>query len=174
MAAHLRCWQHVEREELRMSRISPIATAGAVLFMLASGSAGAADPLAMSGKDLYHRYCATCHGAGGEGDGPVAPSLKVQVPDLTLIAQRQGGKFQRDRVERTIDGRAQVLTHGPRDMPVWGEEFWRLDLGNPDLGVDNPQSKSVTATIIQRLVDYVESLQKPVKSNSPDNEPTAH
>jgi len=147
---------------------------GAIILALASSPAGAADPLAMSGKDLYHRYCATCHGAAGQGDGPVAASLKVQVPDLTLIAQRQGGTFSRDRVERTIDGRSQVLAHGPRDMPVWGEEFWRLDLGNPDMGVDNPQSKSVTATIIGRLVDYVESLQKPVKSKAPDAAAASH
>src|SRR5262245_5863391 len=58
---------------------------------VASGLAHAADPLAMSGQDLYRRYCAACHGTSGEGNGPVASSLKVQVPDLTRIAQRQGG-----------------------------------------------------------------------------------
>jgi len=153
-----------------MSRTRSLGTfcAGAIVLVLTSDPASAADPLAMSGQDLYRRYCATCHGTGGEGDGPVSSSLKVQVPDLTRIAQRHGGKFRRDVVGRAIDGRAQVIAHGPRDMPVWGEEFWRLDLGNPDMGVDNPQSRSVTFTIIGRLVDYVESLQKPVESKSPD------
>ena len=30
---------------------------------------------AVAGKALYGQYCATCHGAGGKGDGPVASTL---------------------------------------------------------------------------------------------------
>ncbi len=25
-----------------------------------------------------------------------------------------------------MDGRADIKAHGPRDMPVWGEEMWRF------------------------------------------------
>lgn len=114
----------------------------------------AADYVAMSGKDLYGRFCASCHGATGRGDGPVASSFKVEVPDLTLIARRAHGSYPRDRIERIIDGRFIVGAHGSRTMPVWGEDFSRLELGNPD-------AERGTRVIIQRLADYVWLLQKP-------------
>lgn len=35
------------------------------------------------GASLYLRHCASCHGARGHGDGPVAASLSPSPPDLT-------------------------------------------------------------------------------------------
>jgi len=35
----------------------------------------AADGVAARGEPLYGQFCASCHGARGEGDGPVAASL---------------------------------------------------------------------------------------------------
>lgn len=119
-----------------------------------SGTACAADYVAMSGKDLYGRFCASCHGVTGRGDGPVASSFKVEVPDLTLIARRAGGVYPRERIERIIDGRHIFAAHGTRTMPVWGEDFGRLELGNPD-------AERSTRLIMQRLADYVWQLQKP-------------
>lgn len=116
--------------------------------------ADAADYVAMSGKELYGRFCASCHGDTGRGDGPVASSFKVEVPDLTLIARRAQGSYPRDRIERIIDGRFIIGAHGSRTMPVWGEDFSRLELGNPD-------AERGTRVIIQRLADYVWLLQKP-------------
>jgi len=117
-------------------------------------AAGAADYVAMSGQELYGRFCASCHGATGRGDGPVASSFKVEVPDLTLIARRAGGAYPRDRIERIIDGRYIIGAHGNRTMPVWGEDLSRLELGNPD-------AEQSTRLIIQRLAEYVWRLQKP-------------
>lgn len=117
-------------------------------------AAHSADYVAMSGKDLYARFCASCHGATGRGDGPVAGSFKVEVPDLTLIARRARGVYPRDRIEQIIDGRHVIAAHGSRTMPVWGEDFSRLELGNPD-------AERATRLIILRLADYVWLLQKP-------------
>lgn len=125
------------------------------LLLVASVSeARAADYVAMSGKDLYVRFCASCHGVTGRGDGPVAGSFKVETPDLTLIARRAKGAYPRDRVEKVIDGRYIIAAHGSRTMPVWGGDFSRLELGNPD-------AERSTRLIIQRLADYVWLLQKP-------------
>ena len=55
---------------------------------------------------------------------------------------------------RAIDGRQIVGAHGTRMMPVWGEDFGRLDLGNPE-------AEQGTRKIIERLADYVLSLQLP-------------
>ena len=74
------------------------------------------------GSDLYRTYCSSCHGPNAKGDGPLADSLRVRPPDLTLIGKRMGG-FSADKVCKIIDGRAPVKGHGGADMPVWGDAF---------------------------------------------------
>jgi mono/diheme cytochrome c family protein len=115
--------------------------------------AWSADYVAMSGQDLYRRFCASCHGVEGHGDGPVAASLRVEVPDLTRTASR-GSTDARDRIVRIIDGRYIVGAHGTRVMPVWGEDLARLEIGNPD-------AERTAQVIIGRLADYVNGLQQP-------------
>ena len=39
--------------------------------------------LAASGKHLYMKYCQSCHGAQGRGDGPAAPTMAVAPRDFT-------------------------------------------------------------------------------------------
>jgi mono/diheme cytochrome c family protein len=126
-------------------------------------AASAADYVAMSGEELYGRFCASCHGATGRGDGPVASSFKVEVPDLTLIARRAKGAYPRDRIEKIIDGRYIIGAHGSRTMPVWGEDLSQLQIGNPD-------AERGTRLIIQRLADYVWLLQKPDAEHSRSND----
>jgi mono/diheme cytochrome c family protein len=123
-----------------------------------NATADAVDYVAMSGQELYARLCASCHGTTGRGDGPVASSFKVEVPDLTLISRRAQGSYPRDRIEKIIDGRFVVGAHGSRTMPVWGEDLSRLELGNPD-------AERATRVIIGRLADYVWLLQKPSATN---------
>lgn len=130
-----------------------------VLLGWAIGAA-AADPASggpdtSSGSRLYLRYCASCHGVQGRGDGPVAGSLRVEVPDLTLMARRHSGTFPADLVERIIDGRHIIAAHGTRTMPIWGEEFGRMSIGEPD-------AEEVTRTAITQLMEYLQQLQRPV------------
>jgi len=113
----------------------------------------AADYVSRSGEQLFEQFCTSCHGAKGRGDGPVASSLKVEVPDLTLIARRNGGVFPRDRVEKIIDGRFVIGAHGTRTMPIWGERFGEVEVGNPD-------AEKTTRTVTGRLADYVWMLQR--------------
>ena len=73
-----------------------------------------------TGAQLFLSLCASCHGAQARGDGPVAPLLDTPPSDLTRIAQRNGGRFTADTVQRFIDGREARRAHGRKDMPVWG------------------------------------------------------
>ena len=131
---------------------------GAVLCVTAaSNTAVAADYLSMSGKDLYGRFCAACHGAAAHGDVPVAASFKIEVPDLTLIARRHRGTFSPEQIEKIIDGRFIIGAHGTRDMPVWGEEFTRSEIGNPD-------AERATRTVISRIVDFLSTIQQPPRT----------
>ena len=75
------------------------------------------------GKEMYLKYCASCHGSQGRGDGPVSRDLKVKVPDLTLLRSKNKGTYPLDRVMSSIDGSRAVRAHGTSNMPVWGEVF---------------------------------------------------
>jgi mono/diheme cytochrome c family protein len=78
----------------------------------------------LDGAALFAAYCASCHGKAADGHGPVAPILKVRVPDLTTITKRNGGVFPFTHVEKTIDGKESAgLAHGTREMPIWGPIF---------------------------------------------------
>jgi len=124
-------------------------------LMLASALvpiAGAEDLTGRAGAQLYKEFCASCHGETGHGDGPVASSLKVEVPDLTRLAIRHGGNFPTERVRAIIDGRTTMPPHGTRAMPVWGLAF--------GAAVPNdPGNEYRTQGFIALLVDYVRSIQ---------------
>jgi mono/diheme cytochrome c family protein len=107
-------------------------------------------PSATSGDALFKTYCGTCHGTSAKGDGPLADSLRFRPADLTAIAKRNGGKFDTDKVYRTIDGRDAVKGHGGTDMPVWGDAFKRSREG---------YSEKAVKVRIQAIVDYLKSIQ---------------
>jgi mono/diheme cytochrome c family protein len=107
----------------------------------------------VEGPDLFRAYCASCHGKDGRGNGPAAPSLKATVPDLTLIAKRNGGKFPEARVRRIIMGEGMIASHGSREMPVWGPIFHQVesDVDRGPVRLDN-------------LVKYLQSIQVPKRT----------
>jgi mono/diheme cytochrome c family protein len=106
-----------------------------------------------SGEETFQRFCASCHGESGQGDGPVAAGLKISVPDLTMLAERYGDDFPDSALRKIIDGREIVIVHGTRYMPVWGYEFWLEE------GADEAAQRNVE-TIVENLIDYLESIQR--------------
>jgi mono/diheme cytochrome c family protein len=119
---------------------------------LASSEARTEDLLQYSGAQLFQRFCASCHGSSGEGNGPVAPFFKLMPPDLTRLARRNKGNFPADKIHSIIDGRANILPHGSREMPIWGLQFAAAE--------DNPEKQEAqTELIISRLVEYLRSIQ---------------
>jgi mono/diheme cytochrome c family protein len=102
----------------------------------------------IEGKDSFAGYCAACHGATGKGNGPAAPALKMPVPDLTTLAQRNGGTFNAMGIERQITGIDKATpAHGDLTMPIWGPIF-------KSTGGD--QTAALRA---KNLVDYLKSIQ---------------
>ena len=106
-----------------------------------------------SGEETFQRFCASCHGESGQGDGPVAAGLKISVPDLTMLAERYGDDFPDSALRKIIDGREIVIVHGTRYMPVWGYEFWLEE------GADEAAQRNVE-TIVENLIAYLESIQR--------------
>lgn len=111
-----------------------------------------ADYTTYSGEKLFQRFCAACHGTEAKGDGPVASSLSVQVPNLRELTQRNRGSFPADNIVRIIDGRTILKPHGSRSMPVWGDEFLRAEAGDP-------VAERETADMIKKMVEYLRSIQ---------------
>ncbi|MCK5575500.1 MAG: cytochrome c [Sphingomonadales bacterium] len=104
-----------------------------------------------TGEADFEYYCASCHGVDAKGNGPISRALVMKPSDLTRIAARNEGTFPDERVLGIIDGRADILAHGPREMPVWGYEFDWDPLRMPV----NPDAK----TRIHHLVDYLKTIQ---------------
>jgi cytochrome c5 len=109
-----------------------------------------------SGEYTFQRYCASCHGESGKGDGPVSSGIPIRVPDLTTLQQRMGDSFPEEVLRRIIDGRNAVIYHGTRYMPVWGYEFWVEE------GADDAARQRVDR-IVAQLVEYLRSIQQPAK-----------
>ncbi len=142
----LQSMRHLSPQSLRAAFVLPLLLAGL-------SAAHAEDLSTSSGAQLFKRYCASCHGQGGQGDGPVAPFFKLLPPDLTLISRRSGGSFPAERVRRIIDGREAISPHGAREMPVWGLEFeWTAT--QPDA------ARAASETSIAKLVEHLRSIQK--------------
>ena len=102
-----------------------------------------------SGSQMFHAYCADCHGHDAKGNGPLVAVLKVVPPDLTTLAQRNQGKFPVEQVSRIIRGPSGNAAHGSREMPIWGPVFRNMDKGH----------KGGAEVRIKTLTSYIASLQ---------------
>ena len=128
---------------------------GTLAFVTATvGVAQLFEPLDLSGEEMFMRYCAACHGTDARGTGPVARTMSKRVPDLTQLAATPGGEFPAQAIRDAIDGRSMAISHGTRQMPVWGYEFWVEE------GADVVAERSARE-IINRIVEYLESIQAP-------------
>lgn len=83
----------------------------------------------IEGAKIFQSQCATCHGADGRGPGPASPALKHAVLNLTLISERNGGKFPAQRVKEFIEGKGSGPSgRSEREMPVWGPIFHQVEV----------------------------------------------
>jgi mono/diheme cytochrome c family protein len=124
---------------------------GVALALAAAGwptvlGASRQDTATVRGRQLFRTHCAACHGASGQGDGPMVQYLRVLPANLTTIAARNKGAFPAEAVHRTIDGRQTVRAHGDSTMPIWGDAF-------------SPSQRTATDRI-RDLVAYLESIQE--------------
>lgn len=132
----------------RVPKFKSLLASGTLLFAMTQIAAIHAEDLgSYDGPQLYKRFCASCHGPDGAGDGPVAATLKNRPPDLAGISARRRGEFPEDKLRQIIDGRSGVAAHGARDMPVWGSDL--------------RQAGADADAVIARLVAQLRAMQKP-------------
>ena len=131
----------------------PVALIGISATMLAMAAvAQLFEPLDLSGEELFMRYCAACHGTDARGTGPVARTMNKRVPDLTRLVADPRDEFPAQAIRDAIDGRSMAISHGTRQMPVWGYEFWVEE------GADVVAERNARE-MINRIVAYLESIQ---------------
>jgi mono/diheme cytochrome c family protein len=148
-------------------RLAMLAVWPVLLMSCASGAGGdegrfggsaveraIASPDLRGGKRIFLRSCAGCHGAEADGNGPVAPFLNVEVPDLTRIAARRGGTFPELEIYGIVDGQGDHPVHGSRHMPVWGYEFFDTEAEDDEIAHGRATEK------IGRVVAWLRSIQR--------------
>jgi mono/diheme cytochrome c family protein len=69
---------------MNMSRVTRTAALGGVVFVIASRPT----EVPLSGRELYVRYCASCHGVSGKGDSPELMALRPRLINLTRLRER--------------------------------------------------------------------------------------
>jgi mono/diheme cytochrome c family protein len=138
-------WMEMKRREFCLT-IAIIA----VFCFAASALAGGKDDV-RDGQKYFVRYCASCHGTGGTGDGPVAKSLTKPPANLRMLSDKYGSPLPAARLAQLIDGRDAVRAHGTADMPVWGERLYATGEGERgELGISE---------VIGKIVAYLDTIQ---------------
>lgn len=102
-----------------------------------------------SGKGIFQKYCASCHGKEGKGDGPAAFALMTAPADLTTLSKRYEGKFPEGYISTVLIFGKSFASHGSEDMPVWGSRFKKID------PVHDPSGQQH----IDDVIAYIRSLQ---------------
>ena len=143
------------------SSFNRIAIIGATAVFAGSVSAQDRD----MGKIEYQSNCASCHGIGAKGDGPMSAELKKRPTDLTVLAKKNNGVFPLNYVYRVIDGRDPIASHGTREMPIWGYRFvppQHFDLNLADDYIYSPPTspEPVVHARILAVIDYLNRIQE--------------
>ncbi len=135
---------------MKRREICLIVAVVAALSFAASALAGGKDDVG-DGQKYFLRYCASCHGTNGAGDGPVAKSLTRPPTNLRLLSDKYGSPLPAARLADLIDGRDAVRAHGTSEMPVWGERLYALGEGERgELGISE---------VMGKLVAYLDTIQ---------------
>jgi mono/diheme cytochrome c family protein len=131
------------------------ASAAATLMLLASSTVSLAQE---RGEYEFSVGCVQCHGAGGQGDGPIAQYLVDEVPPITTLSAKNDGVFPVDYVIAVLEGTADIGVHG-RDMPLWGPRY-RAGLMEQYAGeITEAEAATLARVRTLSLVEYLASIQ---------------
>ncbi len=104
----------------------------------------------IQGPDLFRAYCGSCHAEIFVRSAGADLSDEAAGPFPLPSAPRNGGKFPFLKVQEIIAGQAPVVvSHGNREMPVWGPIFSQVTT-DQDFGTLR----------VYNLAKFLETLQK--------------
>ena len=93
-----------------------------------------------------------------KGNGSDAYNLEVAPPNLTLLAKNNAGVLPTDRMIDVIDGRAQIKSHGLREMLNWGKQY-AVSAAEHFPGSPYDQEAFIRGRVLI-LVDYLRRIQQ--------------
>lgn len=99
----------------------------------------------------YQQYCAVCHGVFADGNGLVVPVLAKKPTDLRHLSARYGAPLSTQKLVRIIDGSEPILSHGSREMPIWGTRLYEQ--------LPGPMPDSRQRGAILTIIAYLQSIQ---------------
>jgi mono/diheme cytochrome c family protein len=103
------------------------------------------------GHRYFVRYCASCHGTDGLGDGPVAKSLATPPANLRKLSDKYGMPLPAHKIAEIIDGRDTARAHGSHEMPVWGAKLYELGHGE--------KGETGIGDVIAKIIAYLNTIQ---------------
>ncbi len=109
------------------------------------------------GKALFTQNCASCHGAEGAGDGPVAVYIEPKPSDLRQLSATNDGIYPFNRVWDSIAS-GRLSQHGTSMMPVWGDLFMAEAL--PKQVHPGVSAQDLVDARMMALTYYIQSLQQ--------------
>jgi mono/diheme cytochrome c family protein len=149
----------LQKKEAAMKQLSIGSVVLGAVLTTAPFYAHAQDALS-TGKMAYERYCESCHGTSGKGDGPLARVQRKPPADLTQLQSLHGGKFPYNQLFDIIDGREDVAAHGPRTMPVWAKVFKEEETEAPPCEDNECFYTKFWRGRILAIIAYLETLQR--------------
>lgn len=118
------------------------------------GCAPVSMPEPDEGAAFFAANCTSCHGASGQGNGPLADGLTPRPTDITVLAQHNNGTFPTAQALAYIYGDPEQA-HLARVMPQFGgamaEDLVPVEID----GVMTP-----TPRVLAALLAYMESIQR--------------
>jgi mono/diheme cytochrome c family protein len=117
---------------------------------LAQPTLSAGDDVA-DGHKYFVRYCASCHGTDGTGDGPVAKTLVTPPANLRKLGDKYGMPLPAHKIAEFIDGRDTPRAHGNHEMPVWGEKLYEMGAGE--------RGEYGIGEVIGKIIAYLNTIQ---------------
>lgn len=127
------------------------AARGAIAAWLAVSLSACQPSPEPNGADLYANACAPCHGASGEGDGPLREALRVDVPSLRTLSISNADRFPEARVRAVLEGNSIPPAHGDVELPIWG--------GILGWGAPADADPARAQRRVDALVEHVRALQ---------------
>ncbi len=110
------------------------------------------DPV--DGRQAFLEDCSGCHGTDAKGTGSFGRQLIKEPPDLTRLAFRNGGVFDRVAVMSVIDGLNRGA-HFSGAMPEFGD----TNMGPLVMQEEGDHAVPIPHRLLV-LTDYLESIQR--------------
>jgi mono/diheme cytochrome c family protein len=112
------------------------------------------DDASTRGQRLYANHCAACHGSTAQGNGPLADTLGMQSPDLTILSKNNGGTFPADDVITQIHGYSGRHLYGgmPEYEQILQSPKVNYETQDGDI-IPTPQSMIDLATYLEEIQD---------------------